>query len=163
MEEIWKDVIGYEDEYMVSNTGKMFSLKSGKQLKIYKDKDGYHKATFSRKQKKKLFLIHREVIKSFSTNPENKRCVNHKDGNKSNNAIDNLEWCTHKENISHADSTGLRNIKGENNKISKLRSFEVLEIRSLYDGSNKKYLAKKYNVSEWNIKLIVELKAWKHI
>lgn len=112
MKELWKPIEGTNGKYEVSNTGKVRSLNYGrlgitKELKSW-DNGGYERVnlTIAKKQSKKL--VHRLVAEAFIPNPENKSEVNHIDGDKHNNHVDNLEWTTHDENIYHADKTGLR-------------------------------------------------------
>ena len=109
MEEIWKDIKGYEGHYKVSNLGNVKSFKYGKEtlLKRRLTDRGYDTAMLYDKGKQKCFKIHRLVAQAFIPNLENKSEVNHIDGNKLNNSVDNLEWCTHKENITHGFKTGL--------------------------------------------------------
>lgn len=114
-EEIWKDIKGYEDLYKVSNFGKIKSLERINQIgnnkyvtfeKILKHhinkKRGYCQVNLCKNGTRKLFTCHRLVAETFIPNMDNKKYVNHIDGNKTNNCIDNLEWCTHSENINHA-------------------------------------------------------------
>lgn len=120
MEEIWKDVIGYEGLYQISSIGNIKGLErlvkglrntdvllseKSKATRIHKK--GYVYTDLCKNGEVKTKSIHRLVATAFIPNPENKRCVNHKDGNKQNNASDNLEWNTHKENRNHATETGL--------------------------------------------------------
>ena len=119
MEEVWKDIKGYENLYQVSNYGNVKSLdryiknKNGK-MQFYNEKilrpndsKGYLKVTLSKNNRQRTFRIHVLVAKTFISNPENKPEVNHKDGNKHNNHIDNLEWNTRRENEIHAYQKGL--------------------------------------------------------
>ena len=131
--EIWKDiyfeengeVYDYRGLYQVSNEGKVKSLKFGKEknLKEKKHKSGYLQVDLYKDGKGKMFYIHRLVAHLFIENNDslNKTQVNHIDEDKSNNSVENLEWCTPKENTNH----GTRNkrtsesLKGENNPNSK--------------------------------------------
>lgn len=111
MDEIWKDVKGYEGFYQVSNLGRIRSLdhyaSNGVSQILYKGKirklriqpNGYVYLNLSDgKNVQKRHYVHRLVAKAFIPNPENKPEINHKDENKQNNCADNLEWCTRKEN-----------------------------------------------------------------
>ena len=107
--EVWKDVQGYEGLYKVSNLGKVKRLfKSGKEnvLSGRADKDGYIEVILSKNQKKKTCRLHRLVALAFIPNPNGKKEVNHKDKNKQNNSVDNLEWVTTAENIRHSFAMG---------------------------------------------------------
>lgn len=109
--------------YQVSNLGNIRNYKSNRILKSCKDKDGYLLIGLHKNHKLKTVRIHRLVAKSFIPNLENKPQVNHKDGNKQNNNVDNLEWCTMLENIKHAWKNGLMKIhygKGKNSKKAKI-------------------------------------------
>ena len=96
MEE-WRDVVGYEGKYMVSNKGEVYSLLSHIKLKRLVI-NGYYRVSLCYDGDIKLALVHRLVAKAFIPNPENKRCVNHLDENRLNNDVSNIEWATHKEN-----------------------------------------------------------------
>jgi hypothetical protein len=111
MNEIWKDIQGYEGLYLVSNLGRVKRMYKNRPSVIRKgtiDKDGYLRIGLSKDCKYKYFYIHRLVAMSFIENAENKPCINHINGIKNDNRIDNIEWCTYSENIRHADKTGLR-------------------------------------------------------
>lgn len=126
MEEVWKDVKGYEGYYQVSNLGNIKSLEriienSGTRTGYYKIKErilkprenksrnGYYELSLRKDGKEKRFKVHRLVACAFIENPYNKPEVNHIDGNKSNNYASNLEWTTSKENKEHAWNIGLNN------------------------------------------------------
>lgn len=103
--EIWKEVIGYEGLYQVSNFGRI--KKRNHIFKQYKDRVGYLNVVLTKNQIRKTKKVHRLVAEAFIENKENLPIINHKDGNKKNNSIDNLEWVTYKENSIHAVKTGL--------------------------------------------------------
>lgn len=97
MQEVWKDINGYDDLYQVSNLGRVKSLNNKckeKILKNRKKKKGYEAVVLYKKCDKKEMLIHRLVAEAFISNPNNYPIVNHKDENPSNNHVSNLEWCT---------------------------------------------------------------------
>lgn len=112
MNEIWKPIEGTDGKYEVSNTGKVRSLDYAgrgitKELRPWNN-GGYDRVNLAISKKKVNFLVHRLVAEAFIPNPDNKPEVNHNDGNKHNNCAYNLEWSTRKENLHHADITGLR-------------------------------------------------------
>ena len=111
MTEVWKDVLGYEGLYQVSSLGRVKRLhKNGKEniLTGKKDKDGYTEIILSKSRKKKYFRLHRIVADAFIPNPANKPQINHKDRDKQNNTVANLEWVTGSENVLHTFATGRR-------------------------------------------------------
>jgi hypothetical protein len=120
MIEIWKDISGYEGFYKVSNMGRVKSLSrivnNNGGIKVIREtilktsskNNWYHYVKLSINNVGKVYRVHRLVAETFIPNPENKRTVNHIDGNKENNLITNLEWNTHSENLQHAYDTGLQ-------------------------------------------------------
>lgn len=162
-EEIWKNIIGHE-EYQVSNKGKVritansFTRKE-RVLKPLLTNNGYLRVALYKNNKSKFIAIHRLVALHFVPNPDKKKTVNHKDGDKTNNNDWNLEWNTYRENINHAVSNKL-SACGERNGRHKLNNKQVKEIRDNLE-LNQYILAKKYNVSQSTINRIKNNKGWK--
>lgn len=123
---------------------------------------GYFKVNLTRPSR--LLSIHQLVAKEFIHNPENKPFINHIDGNPKNNRVDNLEWCTAKENAIHASKNGLLP-RGEGHGNSKLTRDQVLDIRSSYKPRKvtQQMLADKYGVTKTLIRYVLQRKIWKHI
>lgn len=179
--EIWKDIKGFEGYYEVSNKGNVKRKEGTSHLKIKKlkmilDKDGYHRVNLKVKQKAFTKIVHRLVCEVFIPNPENKSQVNHINGIKGDNRLENLEWCTLSENRQHAYDTGLQNgysRRGCKNNFNKLSKEDVLNIRNEYSGDARGFsskniskmvtqndLAKKYNVTRSCISHILNNKSW---
>jgi hypothetical protein len=174
MEEIWKEIKGYEGLYQVSNLGRVKSLSKVKELYnggLYNTKDkiltprisnGYISVSLHKHNKGITKLIHRLVAEAFIPNPEGKPQVNHIDGNKTNNILSNLEWNTRSENIQHAFNTSLKiSQKGEVHGAAKLIEQDILIIRS--SNLSSKELAITYRVSHSLINKIKSREIWKHI
>lgn len=148
MEEIWKDIVGYEGLYQVSNLGRVKSLekmagRSNRKEKILTQRKirGYFIAHLGSCNKFKNVAVHRLVSIAFIPNPENKPCVNHIDGNKENNHVENLEWCTRSENDLHAFRTGLRSAptywKNKNGaEHPKSKAVECVETGEIFESIN---------------------------
>lgn len=154
--EIWKDVLGWEGIYLVSNLGRIKSF-SWRQYKgnILKPQNqrGYRSVTLSHNGQHKMMMIHRIVANAFIPNPENKPTVNHIDTNRQNNIVSNLEWATSKEQIRHARLNGrFPDISGHKNPLALLDANQVIFIFN----SNKinSELAKDFNVSSETIRSI---------
>lgn len=109
MQEIWKDIPGYEGLYQVSNFGKV--RNSHKLILKYWKSWGYNYISLCKNNKSKKYRTHRLIAKAFIPNPKKYPYVNHIDGNKSNNNVTNLEWCTSQQNTIHAYKTGLMKTK----------------------------------------------------
>lgn len=162
--EVWKDVVGYEGRYQVSNKGRVKSLnykrsKKPKLLTTTLHDWGYLQVRL----KRKTFYVHRLVAEAFLPNPESKPTVNHLDGNKANNKLVNLEWATLSENNKHAYKIGLKDQSGAKNGFSKLKQEEVLTIYLLKDckGITQKEIADVYNVNHSTVSNIQNKKNWK--
>lgn len=129
MEEVWKDIKDYEGLYMVSNEGKVKSLdrisvsiRNGRRqnikgaiLKATKAFNGYYCVGLYCNGKVKRNYVHRLVAEAFITNPHHLPQVNHKDEDKSNNCVENLEWCTARYNINYGNTKNKISIANRNN------------------------------------------------
>ena len=162
---MWKDVIGYEGLYRISDCGELFSVRSNRVLNPNIGVDGYLKAVLSVGNQRKTVRINRLVAEAFVTNPSHKPIVNHKDGDKLNNRATNLEWVTIKENAIHASKNGLlKGLSGERNPMAKLTIEQVNEIRNSYKkgshDANARVLGQRFGVSDSTIWLIASGQIW---
>ena len=177
--EIWdnarvSDNVFY-DTYFISNKGRVKSkirTKINSQscfvgeaiIKPYKNKGGYLSIKLCNNSTTRAFFIHRIVALSFIPNPENKPFINHKDCNKLNNNVENLEWCTRKENMQHASKNNLlSDHRGENCGMAKLTNEQVISIRNEYVPHKKLNLAKRYGISTHTLNVLVRRKTWTNI
>lgn len=174
--EEWKHIPGYENKYAVSDLGRVKSLSRKKTnngnhqevkeiiMKQYVNPKGYCTVCVYINANGKTKEIQLFVAKAFIPNLENKPQVNHIDGIKNNNKLNNLEWNTCKENINHAWRTGLRKKQlGEECSSVVLTEKDVLEIRAIGSNLTQKEIAKIYRVSRSNIGLILNRLRWSHI
>jgi hypothetical protein len=153
MEEVWKEVIGYEGLYQVSNLGKVKSIKKNILLKPVFDKRGYNMVSLYINGKGKTNKIHRIIAIAFIPNPENKPQVNHKDCNKNNNSVENLEWNTNRENIQHAYNNGLK--QSSIDRIKKLKAKSVINIITGEEFESCTAAAKSINYSQSRLSSIL--------
>lgn len=169
--EIWKTPKGFS-RYLCSNFGRIKSIKhraTNRQGLIKQAvSGGYYKSVyFDDNGKYNSINSHRIICLAFYPNDNYKQLeVNHIDGNKLNNNIENLEWCTRQENIKHSIDNKLQKVfKGEEIGNSKLKEWQVLEIRAKFKPRvyGRKKLALEYNISEATIKEVVNRHTWKHI
>lgn len=179
--ETWKDVPKYKDCYQASTYGRIKSLSKHKKngkfshqtneiiLKQSINKYGYNGVCLYKNSKGKFIKVHRLIAIAFLPNPENKPQVNHKDGIKTNNRIENLEWVTNKENFAHAKEIGLlhgcEHLKGEKNPKAKLKEYEVIFIRRNFDGTTKmrKHFAEIYNLNICTVNRVLCGKYWRNL
>lgn len=138
MIEIWKDIPSYEGYYQASNLGKIKSLKriimrkDGKPylqkeqlLKPGRNRKGYLHCNLTKNFKQTNISVHRLVAITFIDNPNNLPQINHIDGNKENNSVDNLEWISNYDNMQHSIITGIRNVKKITDNLKKVNSRKV--------------------------------------
>ncbi len=170
MQENWLPILGYEGFYEVSDCGRVRRVKGGRGsvagriLTCKVAPNGYQHVDLSIRDKKTRFLIHRLVATAFIGVPEFGAEVNHKDGCKTNNKIENLEWVTRGQNLSHAYRTSLKkhhDVRGANNPRARLTDAQVEEIRGLKGKLGQRAIAKRYNVSRTTIQWIHQGKHWK--
>lgn len=161
MKETWEDIKGYEGLYQVSNLGNVRSLEFRNNKGVFKrekilkfsQRSGYYTVNLSKNHKRVSKQIHRLVAEAFIPNPQNKKIVNHKDFNRKNNNVDNLEWVTQKENVLWSvermkkprtkimTNTGLKNIiyrKSNNTYRIVINRKEYPSQTTLYDAIRKR-------------------------
>jgi hypothetical protein len=168
MEEIWKDVKEFEGLYQVSNIGNVKRLISERvfaerSIGRIVDRDGYLRRTLCKNGLCKQITEHRLVATAFIENSENKATINHINGIKNDNRVENLEWNTDLENKQHAVKNGLMNFKGIKHNKCKLTELQVLEIREIGFSQTRTFLSKKYNVSRITVLRIIRRSNWNHI
>jgi len=174
VKEIWKEVPGFGGKYLVSNWGNLKSIDwpfntkhgtigiiPGREISTHSDRLGYLKVTLNNKK----WLLHRVIALTFIPNKDNKPFINHINGIKSDNSLENLEWVTQKENMIHAFAAGLQvAAKGELSGKAILSNEKVLSIRKKFnEGVSRNILEKDYGVSKYCIWAIIANKTWRHI
>jgi len=162
--EEWKEIDEYAG-YQISSHGRAISDSRKGGGKILKNQlvRKYMTILMTKNNKQKRFLIHRLVAKQFIKNEENKPFVNHKDGNKLNNHISNLEWVTRAENSAHAAANGLYR-SGEKNGRAKITEKDVLKIRKMRAlGTKLTVIAKLFDLSIATTSHICLRKTWRGV
>lgn len=177
-DEVWKDVPGLEGLYQASTHGRVKSmdriirtgwgykeiLRKGKITLGFKTSYGYRKVNITSTPKStKATYLHRIIAMTFIENINNKPFINHINGIKDDNRVQNLEWVTQSENHKHAYKIGLQvPLKGDDHPRRKLSSLEVLEIKKrVLNGETPYSFAKEYGVSRSNVYHIIRKDTWK--
>jgi hypothetical protein len=173
----WKSVVGFEGVYSVSDVGRVRfdqdrggwrKIAAGEMVAVGRDLDGYAIAPLSRigeREKRRSYRVARLVAAAFlGPAPFPKAQVNHKNGIRSDDAVENLEWVTCKENIRHSMRALGRDYRGENSSLARLTAQQVLEIRQLaFEGYTFRDLGKLYGVTNVNIANIARGKTWTNV
>lgn len=158
----WQNVPGYPN-YQVSRDGQVRSLTRNKLLSQVKNKRGYRLVNLYREGRPRNFLVHRLVATAFIAAIPLGWEVNHKDGNKDNNGVDNLEIVTPEQNRLHAKQYGLIR-RGERNPRAKMTEAQVRDIRRRRaEGETVMKLAREYDLGERAIYLICGRETWRHL
>lgn len=144
------------DDYEITRDGNIINKHTGRYVKPQPNGKGYLRVSIG----KKLMFVHRLVAEKYIPNEGNKPQVNHKDGNKSNNCVDNLEWVTNQENRNHAVKNGLQ-VSGERCSYSKLTKSQVSFIREHTEITSTE-MAKVFGVSRTTINDIRQHRSWKY-
>lgn len=158
--EQWKDIEGYEGYYLISNTGRIKSLLTNRELALSDVNTMGYKRVILYKPVRKRFFVHRLVAYHFCDGYKDTLVVNHKDGNKQNNNAENLEWVTRSENDLHAFKNGLRHVNGcAKTQIAKSQLRVIVswsrDRQILYAFGNSEYCANFFNVSKQIILLYI--------
>lgn len=157
------DVVGYEGAYTIREDGYIYSLKrhycKGGVVRQWVSKLGYPVVYLCKGHKAKTVKVHRIVAMAFIPNPKNKPQVNHKDGDKLNYSIKNLEWATPKENVRHAHKTGLtihkRGYEASDSKLSMQQRNKIVLLYAVKNISQAD-ISKKFKVTQGLISLVVK-------
>ncbi len=156
----WKLMCG--GKLKISNEGDVFLTKSDRLSVAGLNANGYRQVNLG---KNNVHLVHRLVAQAFIKNPHNYSDVNHKNGNKIDNRVENLEWCTRSFNTLNQWETGLVNTRGERSTNAKISEVQAKKIKELYKagGYSQSKLGVMFGVSQTHIGDIILGQRWKHI
>jgi hypothetical protein len=153
--------------YWFTEDGRAFSFKRKKEreLRGSQNSSGYIQLRLMGRKGSALYLLHRLVAEAFIPNPENKQQVNHKDSNRTNNHIENLEWVTPEENVQHALKSGrMKGNRGEKNGRAKLTEEQVEEIREqLGRGVRQVDIAERFGIGQAHVSRIARNVSWRKV
>ena len=149
--EVWKEIEGFDKGYKVSNLGNVFSEKTNKILKSANVGYGYKQVSLMKDKERRKQYVHRLVAKAFIENPEEYPCINHKDCDKANNRVDNLEWCTHLYNCQSI------NRPGNVGCVCKHKNGWVFRITINGKLTQQKYFKKKEEADSFRLRYIASL------
>ena len=163
VKELWKPLNMYKG-IKVSSIGRVWkAANKSRKERIYtefpKDRDGYYRTTVQKLDGSYTSVpVHRLVALAFIDNPQNKQCVNHIDGNRNNNNVENLEWVTPKENVLHSFQHGKRKACKQIPKKTLLTDFQISQIDILRNTYSVKQIAKLFNIEYQSLKNIIHKK-----
>lgn len=161
---VWKQIEDFD--YEINYKGVVRRISTKRIKKPVKRSDGYIGISlYVTKYKTKTYQLHRLIAIAFINNPEGKQYINHKDSNRTNNSLENLEWVTFAENVRHGYKSGFASNKGSKNGFSILTEQQVLEIRQRREAEKLTYqkLAELYKVSYGCIAGVISKTNWSHI
>lgn len=166
-EKLWKDVVGYEGLYAISNKGEVRSLRRDMPVRGRNYPGDYHRVNLWKDSKHKTFLVHRLVLEAFiGSCPQGYETI-HRDNDKQNNDIENIYWGTHADNMMNYGTNPSIGAKGGLNRQAKLTAKDVVQIRRRYFSGlgNETHvsLAKEFNVNRSAISKILRYERWTHI
>lgn len=162
---IYPEVV-FNQDYRITENGEVWSPYRGwHKVKLSETKKGYLRAGLMTSEGRKFFMVHRLVLEAYNPTKDSLFLqVNHIDGNKHNNNLSNLEWCTNQENMDHAMANGLaKKAKGEDVGGAKLKESEVIQIAkrlSAHDYNSLSSLGEEYGVSKYCISDIKRRRSW---
>lgn len=168
MTEEWRDIVGWEGIYRVSSHGRVASVARNGPMKPGLSRTGYVKIALTKHGRSRNYSAHRLVAEAFLPLDPGRPQINHKDGCKTNNLVENLEWCTSAENTDHAIVLGLRKRgwptrRGEEQPHAKLTWAKVREIRRRYPSETMDELSAAFGVVSSRISNIIHNKAWREL
>lgn len=159
-----KDILNFEGLYQIDENGNILNVSK---QRVFKPKSansrGYVTVDLFKDGNRKGFLMHRLIAQSFIPNPLNLPFINHINGIKTDNRVENLEWCSASENTRHSFKIGLQSNLGSKHPQTSLSEDDVLKIRSMKDNLSIREISNLYNVSIPCIRQILNRTSWRHI